>query len=240
MLILKLIALAAIESTVPLTMKKNLLQRKTTYGALIVIVVLSVLTLLSSQSSTALLHAAQNFIKSIGPWAPILFTILYIILGLIGFSTSALSFSAIVLFSPVVAFLCIMIGATLSAFLAFTIARSSKLRLAFPGAKRLSSHQSVMYVSKQIERQSKVHGFRLVLLLRLARLPYIALSYAAGFSPQITARNFVLATAFSNALSATALVVIGATAVAYFAVATVLLIGGFTAYSLRAQHRRSG
>jgi membrane protein DedA with SNARE-associated domain len=62
------------------------------------------------------------------------------------------------------------------------------------------------------------------------RLPYIALSYAAGFSPKITARNFVLATVLSNALSATILVIIGVAAVVYFAFATAVLIGAGAVY----------
>lgn len=223
----------------PTQHRHSVSSRQATYGALIVIVIFTLLTLLSSQSSSTLLQAAQDLMQSIGAWAPILFTILYIILGLIGFSTSVMSFSAIVLFNPLIAFLCIMIGATLSGFLAFIFARYSKLRLAFPAAKSLSSHRSVMYVSKQIERQSKVHGFRLIFLLRLARLPYIALSYAAGFAPQITTRNFVLATVISNALSVTILVLIGAAAMAYFAVATVVFIGGITAYWIWKQHRLS-
>lgn len=217
--------------------RQSMSSRKATYGSMILIVVLTVLTLLSSRSSAALLQAAQNLTQSIGPWAPIIFTLLYIILGVVGFSTSAMSFSAIVLFNPLVAFLCIMIGATLAALLAFIFARSSRLQLAVPRFKGLSSRRSVMYVSKQIERQSKLHGFRLILLLRLARLPYIALSYAAGFSPQITARDFLLATILSNALSATILVLIGVAAMAYFAVATVIFIGGITVYWIWNQRR---
>lgn len=105
--------------------------------------------------------------------------------------------------------------------------------------KGLSSRRSVVYISKQIERQSKVHGFRLVLLLRLARLPYIALSYAAGFSAKITIRDFLLATALSNTVSITILVFVGIVALSYFAVATAVVVGGFVVYWLWKRWRLS-
>jgi uncharacterized membrane protein YdjX (TVP38/TMEM64 family) len=187
----------------------------------------------------ALLQVVKHIVQPFAGWAPFIFIVLYILLGLVGFSTSVMSLSAILLFVPIIAFLCIIIGGTVTAFLAFMVARSAKVQLVFPAVKSLRSQRTVVYVSKQIERQTKVHGFRLVFLLRLMRLPYIALSYAAGFSTQIITRHFVLATLLSNAISATILVLIGVVAVVYFAFATAIVIGSTAVYVLWKRYRKA-
>jgi uncharacterized membrane protein YdjX (TVP38/TMEM64 family) len=214
-------------------------KRSAKYVVLTVIIVAFVVALLSSQSSVALLQVIKHIVQPFAGWAPFIFIVLYILLGLVGFSTSVMSLSAILLFAPIIAFLCILIGGTVTAFFAFMVARSAKIQLAFPAVKSLRSQRTVVYVTKQIERQTKVHGFRLVFLLRLMRLPYIALSYAAGFSTQITTRHFVLATLLSNAISATILVLIGVVAVVYFAFATALVIGSTTVYVLWKRYRKA-
>ncbi len=213
--------------------------RQAIYAVLIMTLVLIIVALLSSHSTAVLLQAVKNIVQPFAAWAPFMFIILYIILGLVGFSTSVMSLSAILLFAPIIAFLCIIVGGTLTAFLAFVVARSSRLQLVSPAFKRLSSQRTIVYVTKQIERQTRVHGFRLVFLLRLMRLPYIALSYAAGFSTRITTRHFVLATLLSNALSAAILVLIGVVAVVYFAFATALLIGCAAVYVIWKQYRKA-
>jgi uncharacterized membrane protein YdjX (TVP38/TMEM64 family) len=124
--------------------KHHITSRHATYGVMIAIVALIVFALWSSQSGTALLQLFKNIVQPFSSLAPVIYILFYIILGLVGFSTSVMSFGAIVLFNPLIAFLCIMIGATMSAFLAFTFTRSSKIQLAFPVVKSLSARRSVV------------------------------------------------------------------------------------------------
>lgn len=132
-----------------------------------------------------------------------------------------------------------MIDATTAAVFAFLLSRSSRLRLAFPAIKSVGTRKSVVYVSKKIMRQSRLHGFRLIFILPLSRLPYIALSYSAGFSSQIKIGNFIVATALSYALSTGILVIVGVVAATYFAVATSVAMVSYGIYKTWRQRHRA-
>lgn len=57
---------------------RSLTPRQAMYGAVIAIIILTVVTLVSSGSGGVLLLAAQKFVGAVGLWAPIIFTFLCI------------------------------------------------------------------------------------------------------------------------------------------------------------------
>lgn len=182
----------------------------------------------------------RQILAQTGFWGPILFSIAYIVLGLIGFSETIMSFIALGLFSPVIAFLIVFIASTVSAQLAFIIARR-----VLPGlGLNTQSIPFVRRISQKIEEQASTHSFRLILLLRFSRLPYIALSYAAGTQPSVSMWWFVAATAVTNFLSAVFYVVLGVTFAAYFGIAfivvAVVAIGVLLFRRGRAGRKKSG
>jgi len=211
-------------------------QKMTLISLLIVSVVL--VSLLSYSYVLEIQSTTTTFIDQSGVWAPLLYILVYAVIGLSGFSVTVLSMIAIGLFEPLVAFWVILAGATLTASGAFLIARYSPLEISSWSSGK-SSKVSLQSMVTRIERSASTHSFGTIFLLRLARLPYIGLSYGAGFVRTVSLKSFVLATLISNALSAIVFVIIGVAALQYMAVAAVLVLILLIMYWFISQRKRA-
>ena len=174
----------------------------------------------------------RDSLEQFGFWAPILYVAAYTLIGLTGFSVTVLSLVALGLFDSITAFLVIVIGASLSATSAFLIARSSKYRLVSTQKSSGSRGKIIEQLMTKIEHNVTDKPFWSVFVLRLARPPYIAFSYASGLVPRLGLWPFVAATVVSNSISALVYVLVGAIILAYVAGATAVFLIGLVTYYL--------
>ena len=211
--------------------------KKSQQGALIigVIVVVTIVAIASAYYSDSVDHiqaTVHGVLDQFGLWAPVLYVIAYTLIGLTGFSVTVLSLVALGIFDSVTAFLVIIIGASLSATTAFLIARSSKYHLLSTQKHSGSYNKLITQLMAKIEQNVTDKPFWSVFILRLARPPYIAFSYAAGLVPRLEPWPFVAATIISNIISALVYVLVGAVILAYLAGATIIFLVGLGAYYL--------
>jgi len=197
-------------------------------GSLVLLVVVTLLSGNNEQFVPHAIEAVRNTIDEMGVAAPFVYSMLYILVALTGFSTSILSLIAIGLFSPLMAFAIIVVSATLAAVFAFTLSRlSTGLRLFSNTTQTDQQGMMMQKIVKSIKKNAHEHGFRSILLLRLARMPYIALSYGAGLVPALAMRHFMWATILTNTLSAAVYVLVGVAIIQYVGLLTAgLLVAG--------------
>jgi uncharacterized membrane protein YdjX (TVP38/TMEM64 family) len=133
----------------------------------------------------------QGFIQSFGIYGPIVFMLIYIAISLTGISAASLTIVAGLIFDLPTAMITVVISATIAAYIAFLITRyfSKNIKI---------KNKNVQKIIDQIEEKSETNGLLAISTLRLAFLPYILLSYAAGFVKKLKARDFVLGTFITN------------------------------------------
>ena len=218
-------------------------KQKQAYFVVFGLSLLVVITLVSSHFDILIPHldqAVRHFVDGFGAWAPVLYIVMYAVIALTGLSASVLSLIALGIFPPTTAFIVILAGSSISAYLAFILARWSRITLPLPPTNGTGQRRLINALHNQIEQNAVEHGFRTVFLLRMARLPYIALRYAAGFVPVLSLRAFMAATVLSNAMSAVVYVVFGIVILPYMAVATLALLIGWGLFRLVMNIRRAG
>lgn len=180
---------------------------------------------------------AHDTTSQYGLWAPILYILAYTLIGLTGFSVTVLSLVAIGIFDTITAFFVIVIGASLSASLAFLLARSSNYKL-FSGQRRMGHSKKLIFaLTDRIEQNLTQKPFRSVLVLRFTRLPYIAFSYAAGLATKLSFNAFVAATIVSNSISALVYVLFGTDLVVYIAGISLVIVAAFGIYYTYRTHK---
>lgn len=128
----------------------------------------------------------QRVLAEFGPWAPVVYLILFTIVPLTFFPDSVLAMAGGIAFGVKNGFLLALAGAILGSSLAFFLTRTFGRKYL---KKYLEKKEGVATLSKQIERK----GFLVILLLRLTPIPFDIISYAAGLS-SVQYRDFFLAT----------------------------------------------
>lgn len=128
----------------------------------------------------------QRMLAVFGPWAPVVYLILFTIVPLTFFPDSILAMAGGIAFGVKNGFLLALAGAILGSSLAFFLTRTFGRKYL---KKYLEQKEGVSTLSKQIERK----GFVVILLLRLTPIPFDIISYAAGLS-SVQYRDFFFAT----------------------------------------------
>lgn len=134
------------------------------------------------------LDAIQTFLTSLGPWGPVIYILMYVVLTVVFFPASLLTIAGGFAFGIFLGTLYAIVGATIAAVLAFYIGRY----FAKDWVEQSFGKTFQKYNKKLSER-----GFQTVAIMRLLFLPYIPLSYAAGAS-RVSIGAFVLATFLTN------------------------------------------
>lgn len=157
----------------------------------------------------------RQLTSDIGLWAVVIYSLIYVVVALTGFSITVMSVVALIVFDPWSALFVIVVAATAAAWLAFEAGRYYVLH------KNISQFRLGQFASRIkklqhiIKYQAKIRPFQGVFVLRLAGTPYIVLSYAAGLTALLPRRPFVLATLVSNVIFGMVYVLIGTVFVKY-------------------------
>lgn len=128
----------------------------------------------------------QHALARVGPWAPLVFLILFTIVPLTFFPDSVLAMAGGMAFGVRNGFFLSLAGALLGSGLAFFLTRKFGRKYL---QRYLANKDGVTTLSAQIERR----GFLVILLLRLTPIPFDIISYAAGLS-SVRYRDFFAAT----------------------------------------------
>lgn len=145
-------------------------------------------------------EAIRNLMLSLGYWGPLLYIICNIVRPLFFFPAVVLAIGGGLAFGPVWGTVYLVIGTAGGAALCFGAAR-------LLGRDRLTAWPK-WAVLEELDNQAASHGFRTVLLLRLAPvIPWDAVSFLAGLS-KVRFYPYVLATLIGS--------VPGAIAFSYF------------------------
>jgi uncharacterized membrane protein YdjX (TVP38/TMEM64 family) len=175
----------------------------------LIVLVLGILGTLAgfyfSQCGESACPTIQQFVTSFGPWAPLIFAILYVAASPIPFVSTVLSATAGLLFGTVRGALYTVVIATLSALVPFTIAR----RL---GREWVESKLKGKRFDEIYERSGGSGGFLFIMLMRMVPvLPWEVQNYVAGLS-KIRVPTFLLATLLGIIPLTTSLTFLGASA----------------------------
>jgi uncharacterized membrane protein YdjX (TVP38/TMEM64 family) len=140
-----------------------------------------------SQCQDSICPSIQQFVASFGPWAPLIYAILYVAASPIPFVSTVLSATSGLLFGAILGALYTIIIATVSALVPFSIAR----RL---GREWVESKLTGKRLDEVYEQSSGSNGFLFVLLMRLVPIiPWEIQNYIAGLT-KIPIPTFLLAT----------------------------------------------
>jgi uncharacterized membrane protein YdjX (TVP38/TMEM64 family) len=168
----------------PRNQMKTLLQPKV---ILVIIAVVLLIVLGRHFHLGELFSAMLDKIRDLGPLAPLLFIILYIVGAVLFVPGSILTIGAGVLFGVVRGSICVSIGATLGAIAAFLIGRylaREWVRAQLEGNPRFAA------IDKAVGRE----GWKIVLLTRLSPVfPFNLLNYGFGLTA-VTLRDYALTT----------------------------------------------
>ena len=197
------------------------------YGLIgLIVVLLIVAFLLLKSSGIADIELIQDFVLGFGMLAPVIFILIYIVGTLIGISAVIFTILAGTIFGLWWGWLIVVVAATISANVAFVIARYFKSF--FEKYQRRSRKKSVITnLVEKIENNAKKNGFTTIVLLRMSFLPYIPLSYASGLVKNLKMRHFTLATMLTNVLGSFFFIFLGFSitqSLPYFIVGIVLVI----------------
>ena len=176
--------------------------------ALIILVVGVLATLAGfyfSQCEETVCPSIQQFVQSFGPWAPLIFAVLYVAASPIPFVSTVLSATAGLVFGVARGALYTVVIATLSALVPFAIAR----RL---GREWVESKLQGKRFDELYERSGGSGGFVFIALMRLVPiLPWEVQNYVAGLS-KIGVVTFLLATLVGIIPATTSLAFLGSAA----------------------------
>lgn len=139
------------------------------------------------QRSTGLstTETAQEFVDTARGawWAFLAFVLIYAARPLVLFPASVLTIAGGILFGPVVGIVATVVGANLSAMVAYWIARALANRetSADTGPARASDDAAQQSLVARWADRMRAQSFQTVMLMRLLFLPYDLVNYAAGF-----------------------------------------------------------
>jgi uncharacterized membrane protein YdjX (TVP38/TMEM64 family) len=180
-------------------------------GVVVAILVTAVVLWRNYQSANDLsaTGTAQQFIDSVGSawWGIIAFVGVYLARPVVLFPASVLTIVGGVLFGPFVGVIAVIIGANLSASLAFAIGRSLSAKIDHTSTLTLETDQQ-SFIARWSQRM-RDNSFETVLLTRFLFLPYDLVNYAAG-ALRIKFVPFITATAIGSLPGTISFVLLGA------------------------------
>lgn len=118
----------------------------------------------------------EHWVQTLGPWAPLGFIVLFVILTPLAVSVDALCFAAGLLFPIGEGMFCIIIATYLAASLIFVLGRHLFRQKA---ARFIAKSEKFAALNTALANQA----FKLMFLLRLTPLPFAMLSYAFAIAP---------------------------------------------------------
>jgi uncharacterized membrane protein YdjX (TVP38/TMEM64 family) len=128
--------------------------------------------------------AIQAQVETVGIWGPLLSVAFYVLACTLFIPASILGAVGVVAFGPWLAFLYIMVGATIGSATAFSVARY----LGRDFARHLVKHRLDKY-----DQKIKRNGFATIFYLRVAMFPFFILNFGAGLT-SVRFRDYLLAT----------------------------------------------
>lgn len=164
-------------------------------GKLLIAIVFIILFLLIYPNLAPLvddIDALRSTLAPFGWLASLTFIVISIIAGILFLPLSAFAVAGGILFGTLWGLLLVLFAATISAALAFLIARQFSDLV--PRAKK----GFIQKLQRAIERRLHKNTFQTIFVLRLLYLPYIGLSFAAGLVRTCKFWPFVWATFFTN------------------------------------------
>ena len=200
-------------------------RRRVLFSVFTLIVIVSLVTILSAFSDDILprlINYFRELVDKWGIWAPVIYYIAYVLISLTGFSTTILSLVAVSIFSPITAYFVIVLALSTAAFAAFEISRFAKIKIVLN--KDVKKRNLIESLKGRIESSAERRGFRTILLLRLARIPYTAVSYASGYVNDLKLSSFLAATLIANLIAAFIFVKIGTAGFKYIALFSFAMI----------------
>lgn len=140
------------------------------------------------------------YVQDMGTWGFVLYGLLFVVLGMLGFSKIAMTVLAGVLFSFVEAMVITVIAATIAGVLAFFAARHFSDSLHTWLQKRAQRHHSskLHKLIYRIEQNAEERGFFYIALLRLSFVPLMMTCYASGLIHALRFRDFFWAIFLTN------------------------------------------
>ena len=170
-------------------MEKPLKQKLTNLIMLAAVLILFgvIATLYLAQCEAGRCPSPEMFVRSFGPWAPIIYAVLYIASSPVPFVAPALSAAGGLLFGTVLGTVYTIIIATASALVPFAMAR--RLGREWVASKLKGKKLEAIY-----EQSAGDKGFVFILLMRLIPvLPWEVQNYVGGLC-KVSVVKFVLAT----------------------------------------------
>lgn len=143
---------------------------------LIVFVVATLLVIAHKFNAQQLLINALDWIKTLGPWGPIAFIIIYILATVLFLPGSLLTLGAGLLFGPIFGSIYVSIGSTIGATCAFLVGRYLARGWV---SKQIEGNENF----KAIDEAVASEGWKIVGLTRLSPIfPFNLLNYAFGLT----------------------------------------------------------
>jgi uncharacterized membrane protein YdjX (TVP38/TMEM64 family) len=144
------------------------------------------------ETAQTFLEQIPDFIQTLGPWGPVCFYGLFVLLECFSLPATPLLLSSGFIFGLqagcLISLCSLCTAATISFFLARTVLRPQLLKIA-------EGNEAFQNINKAV----KLEGFKIIFLLRLAPLlPFAISNYAYGLS-EVGFVDFILATAFGCA-----------------------------------------
>lgn len=159
---------------------------KATKLALWVFVIVALLAAAWYFNAQALLRQALDGIAGLGPWAPVIFLLLYIAAAVLFLPGSILTLGAGFVFGVVKGAIVVSISATLGATAAFLVGRYLARDWV---AKKIEGNATFKVIDEAVARE----GWKIVGLTRLSPVfPFNLLNYAFGLT-RVSLRDFVFA-----------------------------------------------
>ena len=148
------------------------------------------------------LDTVRTTVESAGPWAPLTYVVLHVVLTLVPVPKNLLAGIAGVLFGLPLGILLSFVGSLAAASVTFALAR----RIGREAVASLTGPRV-----RRVEDLLRQQGLVAVLLARLSPVPFTIVNYGAGVSP-ITWRDYLLGTAVGVVPGTVGYVALGASA----------------------------
>ena len=164
--------------------KRNLIA-----GAVLIAIVGTVVWAIRFSNPQELMRSILLWISQLGPWAPVLFIVSYIVACLVFFPSVILTLGAGVLFGVVKGTLLVAIASTIGGCCAFTIARFMAREWV---TRKFGSYEHFKAIDEAVAEK----GWKIIVLMRLSPVfPFLALNYLFGLT-KIPLPHFAVATFF--------------------------------------------
>lgn len=140
-------------------------------------ILISVIMIIRALPFAQIIYLVQDKIEALGPWGPIVFGVLYIIAGLLFVPGAALTLAAGALFGLGLGTVTVSITSTITAALAFLIAR-------YLARSRVQDMAARNRTFGAIDKAIEQGGWKIVALLRLSpAVPFSLGNYLYGLTP---------------------------------------------------------